>query len=80
MSEHENKLIHYAVHPNCSTNKLELGVIGVVEDEMVLIEVGQPRTSNATGHLNKPILEISNHHSGPLEARERQREKVAGKK
>jgi uncharacterized protein YaaW (UPF0174 family) len=57
MSEHESKLINHAVCANRTTNKLKLRVVGVVEDEMVLIEVGQTRTSNATRQLNNAVLD-----------------------
>jgi hypothetical protein len=37
--EAEDELVDHAIHTYCSTDELELRVFGVIEDEMMAIEV-----------------------------------------
>jgi hypothetical protein len=37
--EAEDELVDHAVHTYCSTDELELRVFGVIEDEMMAVEV-----------------------------------------
>lgn len=51
MGERENELVNDAIRAHRSANQLQGCVVGVVEDEVVKIEVAQARTSNASGQL-----------------------------
>jgi hypothetical protein len=51
MGKLENKLIDYLVDSQSPTDKLQIGIIRVIEDEIVPIEICQGVTANSTGKL-----------------------------
>lgn len=51
VSELEYELVDDTIDTNSPAGKLELGVGRIVEDEIVLIKVGQLCATDATGHL-----------------------------
>lgn len=51
MCKIEYELVNYTIDTDSPADQLELGVGGVVEDEAVLVEVGQLRAADATGYL-----------------------------
>lgn len=52
MSELENELVDDTIDADSPTGQFELGVGRVIEDEVVLVKVGELCTTNATGHLD----------------------------
>ncbi len=51
MSETEYKLVNHSVYPDGSADELELCVFGIVEYEMISVEILQSFSPNTTGHL-----------------------------
>lgn len=51
MSEAENELIHNAIRPNGTADKLQFCIFRVVEDKMVEVEFAQVGASNSPGNL-----------------------------
>lgn len=51
MSKFENELINNPINAHGPTNEFKLGVRGIVEDEIMLIEMGQLSATYATSHL-----------------------------
>ena len=48
MGEAENEFIDYSIDSDSPANKIQLGVIRIVEDEMVSVEMRQVFSTNAT--------------------------------
>ena len=40
MREAEYELVYHSIDANCAAHELERGIVGVVEDEMMAVEVG----------------------------------------
>lgn len=51
MREGEYELVYDPVDTHRATDKLQGCVIGIIEDEMIQVEIAQSRTANSTGHL-----------------------------
>lgn len=51
MGKLEDELIDYSVDSQCPADKLQIGIIRVIEDEIVPIKVCQGFTANSTGKL-----------------------------
>lgn len=75
----KDELVHNAVYPDRSTNKLKRRIIGIIPDEMMPVEVGQSRAPDSSGHLQSsapssthhpysisPPLRSSTTHSSPI--------------
>jgi hypothetical protein len=50
--EAEDELVDHAVDAYCSTDELELRVFGVIEDEMMAVEVCQCFSADSACHLS----------------------------
>lgn len=68
----KDELVHDAIYPNRPTDKLERCVVGVIPNEMVPVEVGQPLAPYPTCHLFQVsltftlALTLTHHSSSPL--------------
>jgi hypothetical protein len=56
MRELEDELVHYTVNADRSAYKLQLGVVGIVVDEVMLVEPCQLLTADSAGHLKREGL------------------------
>lgn len=59
MSKLEDELIDNTIDSHGPTDQLKFGVCGIVEDEVVLIEVGELIAAYATGQLIQVISFVS---------------------
>jgi hypothetical protein len=55
MRELEDELVHYTVNAHRSAYKLQLGVVGIVVDEIMLVEPCQFLTADSAGHLSEEV-------------------------
>ena len=56
MCEFEDELIDHAIDADCTADKLQLRVLGVAEDKVVCVEVGEIFAADTSCNLDDPFV------------------------